>query len=308
MCANRWSEQWVRSELCDQGGRLERRAAGGRTSLAVCSLSALALGALFSVASASSVEAQSISASETDPRKIADAVEVREDGDKQFSRMKMTVIDRSGRKLERTVQSRAMDFEGGTRTLMLFESPADVRNTGLLSIDYDSAKKDDDQWLYLPSLRRSTRISTADRSGSFLGTDISYSDMTARDTSAYDYKLVEASADVDGEDCWVIESRPRTEKERKETGYVKSRTWISKSKLMPLKVKAWVKEGRKLKYMKFGKLEQIDGIWVAQKITVRVVKAGETQSTTTLEMSSVAFDSEKVKEDDFTQRRLETGI
>ena len=60
---------------------------------------------------------------------------------------------------------------------MIFESPSDVQNTGLLSVDYDGAK-DDDQWLYLPSLHKATRISSGDKSGSFMGTDFTYSDMT----------------------------------------------------------------------------------------------------------------------------------
>ena len=74
-----------------------------------------------------------------------------------------------------------MEFDKGTRQLMMFESPADVRNTGMLSIDYKDGNKDDDQWLYLPSLNKSTRISSGDKSGSFMGTDLSYADMTRAD-------------------------------------------------------------------------------------------------------------------------------
>ncbi|MCG8555202.1 MAG: outer membrane lipoprotein-sorting protein [Proteobacteria bacterium] len=252
--------------------------------------------------------AYAIEPSTRDPRAIAKAVNDRDDGNKRVTRMTMTLGDPSGRKRVRTLRTRSMDFPGGSKTLMLFEAPADVRNTGLLTIDYDAGQKDDDQWLYLPSLHRSTRISTSEKSRSFLGTDISYADMTKRDVAQYDYKLLEASARVDGEECWVIEARPRTAKEKKETGYLKVHQWISKSKLMPVQSKAWVMEGRKLKYLKFTQLRKVDGIWMAHRIAVRTVRKGKVESTTVLEFDGVRFNQPSVTDADFTQRRLEQGL
>lgn len=256
----------------------------------------------------SSGAAAAISPDETDPRKIAKAVEDRDDGDKRTARVSMVLKDASGRERSRTLRQRSMDFAEGSKSIMLFEAPADVRNTGLLSIDYDAGDKDDDQWLYLPSLHKSTRISTSDKSGSFLGTDISYSDMTSKDVDAYDYKLLEQSTKVGGEECWLIEARPRTQKEKDETGYLKTHTWISKSKLMPLQVKAWVKEGKKLKYMKFEDIEQIDGIWVAKTMKVMTKKGGKMESVTVMKFADLRFNDPSVDNDDFTQRALEKGL
>lgn len=265
------------------------------------------LGALSAGVWGAAPGALALDAGEKDPRKIMKAVEDREDGDKSTSRMTMTLKDKSGRQLKRTVQARGMDFEGGSKQIMFFESPADVRNTGLLSVDHDG-DKDDDQWLFLPSLHKSTRISTSERSGSFMGTDITYSDMTRKNTDNYDYKMVEQSVKVGGEDCWLIEARPKTDKEKKETGYVKQHVWVSKSKMMPIQMKAWVKEGRKLKYMKFTDIKKVDGIWVAMKILVRVVKGGNVESETSMITESIRFNQGDVKDSDFSQRRLEKGI
>ncbi len=252
--------------------------------------------------------AYAIAPTETDAAKIMAAVEDRETGDKGQMRMQMTIKDSAGRSRTRVVRSRTMKFKGGTKQLMLFESPADVRNTALLSVDYDDGAKDDDQWLYLPSLRKSTRISSSDKSGAFMGSDLTYADMTKKDPKNYTYKVVKQDVKAGGEACWLIESRPKTAKEQRETGYLKTLVWISKSKLLPVQVKAWVKEGKKLKYTKFGQIKQVAGIWIPHRIAVRTVRAKKVVSTTRLSFLSYKLNDPSVKASDFTQRRLEKGL
>ena len=252
--------------------------------------------------------ALAISPNSTDAREIMAAVESRDTGDRLLSRLQITITDHAGRKRSRVVRVRGMEVAGGSKQIMLFESPADIRNAGLLSIQWDDPTKADDQWLYLPSLGRSTRISSSDRSGSFMGTDLTYSDMSDKDIEDYDYTLLSASATVGGEDCWHIEARPRNDKELQETGYIKTQLWISKSKLSPIQSKAWVKEGKRLKYSKWGKWKQISGIWVAHEVVVRTVRNGEVESTSSLVVSDVQIGAEGVSEADFTQGRLEQGL
>ncbi len=252
--------------------------------------------------------ASALDPGETDANKIMAAVENRDTGDKMVSRMQMTIRDSAGRERVRVVRSRSLKVHGGRKQLMIFESPADVRNTALLTMDWDDGNKDDDQWLYLPSLHKSTRISSADKSGAFMGSDFSYADMTKKDPKDYEYKLSKPSAPVGGEDCWLIEARPKTEKEKRETGYVKSLVWISKTKLVPLQSKIWVAEGKKIKLLKSDKLKQIDGIWVPHRMAVRTVRGKEVESTTVLDFLSVKLGDPSVKESDFTQRRLEQGL
>ncbi len=249
-----------------------------------------------------------ISPQTVDAKAIAEAAANRDTGDKQVARISMTLIDAKERKRVRVVSSRMLKFDGGTKTVMFFESPLDIKNTGLLSVDYDDASKSDDQWLYLPSLHRSTRISTSDKSGAFMGTDISYADLTQREPSEYTHRLVKAEVKVDGEICWLIEAKPKTKRERKETGYQKVLNWISKDKLIPIQSKMWVPKGRRLKYMKSKKLRLIDGIWVAQELSVTVVHKGKKVSSTVMRFESIRFNDPSVTPADFTEQRLEQGL
>lgn len=252
--------------------------------------------------------AETLDPNTQDARKIAKTAAERDDGDRQIASLSMTVIDASGRKRLRGLVSRRMKFDKGTKLLMLFEEPADMRNTGFLLLDYKDSSKDDDQWLYLPSLHKTTRISSSDRSGSFLGSDISYSDLLRPNIDQYDYKLLEPSVAIDGEDCWHLEARPRTDKVRDETGYLKTEMWISKKKLVPVQSKMWVREGKKLKYAKYEDIRNVSGIWTTHKVTVRTVRGGQVESTTVLQLSSVRYNDPAVTNADFTERRLEKGL
>jgi len=265
------------------------------------------LGAVALVALAAG-SASAVKPDETDPAKIMKAVDDRDTGDKQTSRMKMIITDKSGAKRERLVSSRSMKFKGGTKQLILFEGPADIRNTGLLTVDYDAGAKVDDQWLYMPKMRKMTRISSSKKSGSFMGSDLSFSDMTQQSIDQYEYKMLKQDATVKGEAVWVIEARPKTKKAKDETGYIKSHMWVSKDKLMPLKAKHWVREGKKLKYMVFSNIKKIDGIWMAKKISAMTKQSGEKLSQTVLLFANISFNSTKVKGGDFTQARLEKGL
>lgn len=245
----------------------------------------------------------------TDAAAIMAAVEDRREGDRVSGRLVMTLVDKSGRQRQRVVRSWSMQFEGGTRQLMIFEGPADVANTGLLSIDHDAGDKDDDQWLWLPSLHKSTRISSADKSGSFMGTDLSYADLTRADPAHHAYTMVDANATVEGEAAWLIESRPTTARAKEESGYLKSHLWISKSRLLPLQVKAWVIKGKRLKYIKFDEVKQLGEAWVPHKISARTVdKDGKVESSTVLQFSELRHDDPTVNDELFTQRRLEQGL
>ncbi len=269
------------------------------------SLSGLALVAMVAGTGGTAL---AIDPGEVDAAKIMRAVYDRDNGDKTVAKMKMTIIDQSGAKRIRKVQMRGLDFKGGTKQVLLFEAPADVRNTGLLTVDYDDGKKVDDQWLYLPSLRKSTRIAASKKSGPFMGSDISFADMTRQEPDQYDFKLVNGDGKLGDEAVWIIESRPKTKKAKEETGYVKSLVWISKSKLMALQAKNWVREGKKIKLMKFTKLENVDGIWFSHRILARTKQSKQTLSTTVIDWSEVKFNQGSVKDSDFTQRRLEQGL
>ncbi len=88
------------------------------------------------------------------------------------SKMTMKLINAKGQTRIRQMKSKSLELEGGDKSLMEFLSPADVKGTKFLN--YEHAKKDDDQWLYLPALKRVKRISSKNKSGAFMGSEFSY--------------------------------------------------------------------------------------------------------------------------------------
>ncbi len=241
-----------------------------------------------------------------DARAIMQAVQDRDDGDNGISELEMVLIDKRGNERVRRIRSFAKEFGPDDYSLMFFLEPADVKETGFLTYDYDDEDRDDDQWLYLPALGKTKRIAAGDKSGSFMGSDFSYADMTERPLAAYDYRLLEES-EVRGHPVWVIESVPRTEKERDETGYTKSVSFVRKDNHVVVRAKSWVKKGQRNKYMDVKKLEQIDGIWVATEITMTTKKGKATVHKTVLRSHDVRFNQD-LDEDLFSTRQLEKGL
>jgi hypothetical protein len=238
-------------------------------------------------------------------REIMQRVQDRDDGDNQTSKMEMVLIDKRGNKRVRELQTFAKDKGEDDYSMMFFLSPADVKDTGFLTYDYDEEERDDDQWLYLPALKKSKRIASSDKSGSFMGSDFSYADMTERPMSKYEYKLLQ-EGEVDGQPVWVIQSTPIDEEEIDETGYEKSIVFVRKDNDVVIRSKIWVKKGNRNKYMEVQELEQIDGIWVTTLMTMTTKKGDQTLHRTILRTSDVKF-GQDLDFDSFSVRGLETG-
>jgi hypothetical protein len=238
-------------------------------------------------------------------RAIMQRVDDRDDGDNQTSTLQMILIDKNGNQRVRELKSFVKDKAEDTWSMMFFLSPADVEDTGFLTYDYDEAARDDDQWLYLPALKKTKRIASSDKSGSFMGSDFSYADMTDRPLEYYDYSLLK-EAEVDGHPVWIIETVPNNEDERDETGYEKSILFIRKDNDVMIRSKIWVKKGNRNKYFEVEKLEQIDGIWVPTVMTMTTKKGEQTLHKTVMRTSDVKF-GQALSFDQFTVRGLETG-
>jgi Outer membrane lipoprotein-sorting protein len=249
--------------------------------------------------------ATTASADDPKARAIMERVDARDDGDNQTSRLQMVLIDRSGKQRVRELQSFSKDKGEDTWSMMFFLSPADVEDTGFLTYDYDEASRDDDQWLYLPALKKTKRIASSDKSGSFMGSDFSYADMTERPLEHYDYKLLQ-EAEVAGHPVWVIESVPNNAEEQDETGYTKSILFIRKDNDVMVRSKIWVKKGNRNKYFDVEKLERIEGIWVPTVMTMTTKKGDQTMHKTVLRTSEVKF-GQPLEFDRFSVRGLETG-
>lgn len=244
-----------------------------------------------------------------DPRDIMQKVYDREDGNNAIMDMEMLLVDSKGDQRQRTVKSWRRDAgEGGkdTETIMFFLEPADVRNTGFLTYDYDDSSKDDDQWLYLPALKKTKRIASSDKSSSFMGTDFTYADMTKRNINNYTYTLLKEDV-VEGNKVWVIESVPANDKEREETGYSKSIAFVRQDNFVVIRGVSILQTGGKVKYMEIRQLEQIDGIWVGTETVMTTKKDKAVEHQTILKSRNIQF-NQPLDNDLFTTRRLEQGL
>jgi len=240
-------------------------------------------------------------------REIMEKVNERDDGDRSISEMEMILIDKKGKKRVRKIKTYGREIGKDTQSLMFFLTPADVKNTGFLTFDYDESGKDDDQWLYLPALRKTKRIAAGDKSGSFMGSDLNYSDMTSPDLDLYDYTLMKET-EVKGKKVWQIKAVPKNDDEAETSGYSKSVIFIRQDNFMMTRAVRWVYKKKRNKYFDARKIEQIDGIWISTELHVTTKSGKTTLHKTILKQNNIKFNQQEVNEDLFTIRRLEKGL
>jgi len=148
--------------------------------------------------------------------------------------MTMTLENTRGQKRVRTIEgwSREVQRDEEHRFARFLE-PADVKDTTLLTYDYDD--KDDDIWLYLPALKKVKRILSSNKTDYFMGSDFTYWDMENIDLKNWDYQIV-GREDVDGTNTIVVASTPTTAKETEESGYAKVVYWVGDQDWTPRRI------------------------------------------------------------------------
>ncbi len=250
--------------------------------------------------------AASTSALAMTPREIMQAVDDRDDGDRMSTDMEMHLIDKQGQRRVRTIRRFAHDVGEDKQFIMFFLTPADVKETGFLTYDYDDPGKDDDQWLYLPALRKSKRIASSDKSGSFMGSDFNYSDMTRRNLDAYDFTLVKEDK-VGDVAVWIIQAEPKSREEIDESGYSKSLLFVRQDNFVVVRAVHWVADSSKLKYFDVKQLELIDGVWTIRQMEMTTRQGKVALHKTELYFNNVQYNY-PMDDDLFTVRRLEMGL
>ena len=238
-------------------------------------------------------------------REVMERVDARDDGDNMTAEQEMTLIDKKGYERIRRMKAYSKDKERDTLRLMFFVPPADVKGTGFLTYDYYSGEKDDDQWLYLPELKKIKRIAASDKSSAFMGSDFSYADMTKRVLDEWKYKLLKET-EVRDKKCWLIEALPVNKTIEDRYGYTKSVVFVRQDIYMVVRAVHWVKDGRKLKYFDMRRIEEIDGILIGTELNMKIMKNRKTLHRTVFRFHNVQFNQE-IGEDLFTTRQLEKG-
>ena len=154
--------------------------------------------------------------------------------------MELILIDAHGTRILRKMESRVLEKkDDGDRSLLVFLNPQDVKGTKLLTWIHN--KKDDDQWLYLPSLRRVKRISSRNKSSSFMGSEFSYEDLGSQKIEKYTYYL-EGEKLLNGEKIWILKRISK-----RKSGYTKQIMHISKKYMNPIKVEYFDRKDMLLK-------------------------------------------------------------
>ena len=144
--------------------------------------------------------------------------------------MMMVLRNRQGDESVREVRVKNMEVEqDGDKSLSIFDRPRDVKGTAVLT--WSHALTADDQWLYLPALKRVKRINSKNKSGPFMGSEFAYEDIASQEVEKYTY--VYLRDEPCGElDCFVIERQPQY----KFSGYTKQEVWIDKEHYRTQKV------------------------------------------------------------------------
>ncbi|MFA6506194.1 MAG: outer membrane lipoprotein-sorting protein [Treponemataceae bacterium] len=230
---------------------------------------------------------------------IMQAVYERPQGKDLSGLLTMTLVDARGKERVRSIKQISGNFAAGDKKLMVFQSPADVRGTSFMNWSYDAEGKNDDQWIYLPALKRVKRISSEGRGDSFMGSDFTYDDLGARHPSEDTHKTT-GTESVDGESCWVVESVPKDTKNL----YSRTVTWVSKEKNVGLKRDYYDKRGTLLKTLQIAKIESLSSVWVIRQTEMKNVQKN---TSTRMEFSDVVIDS-GIAEDAFSERAMTRGL
>jgi hypothetical protein len=238
-------------------------------------------------------------------REIMERVDARDDGDRLLQDMQMLLTDQNGGTRTRRLRMWRRDVGEDIQTLLFFLTPADVKDTGFLTYDFDDPDRDDDQWLYLPALKKSKRIATADKSGSFVGSDFSYADLTKRPLDRYDYRLLE-TGEQDGVPVWFVEAIPNHPAEIAETGYTKIRYAVRQDNAVVVGAVFTLRRGGREKHYTVTRLDQIDGIWVPTAMWMATGKGDVRLHETRLELENVRF-GQPMDDARFSVRQLEKG-
>lgn len=180
----------------------------------------------------------------------------------------MELLDADGKvEQTRTLEVFYKRYPDREVTLQKFLSPPVLEDTGMMIVD--GGEPSNDIWLYLPATRRLRRISGAEKSNWYLGTQFTYEDFEDYNLDAYGFTLREEASCVDGARCWVIEAVATAEGEKKATGYGKKVYWIEKESLYPVRVDYLDEEGSEVKRLTTSGLKEVGDYWRPAEIVMR---------------------------------------
>ncbi|NNG12883.1 MAG: outer membrane lipoprotein-sorting protein [Halobacteria archaeon] len=201
--------------------------------------------------------------------------------DDSSATLNMILRNKQGDESTREVRVRTLEIEGdGDKSMSVFDSPPDVKGTAFLTFSH--VQGPDDQWLYLPALKRVKRISSKNKSGPFMGSEFAYEDISSDEVDKYTYKYLrdEPCAELD---CFVIERYPVD----KNSGYTRQQIWIDKTEYRPQKIDYYDRKNAHLKTLTFHEYRQyLDTYWRGMRYEMANHQTGK---STTLRWQEYQF-------------------
>jgi outer membrane lipoprotein-sorting protein len=173
----------------------------------------------------------------------------------------MLLVDvKSGAKEKREVKRYAKEMDNDlNRYLVVFTAPADIKGTALLTHEHEN---EDDQWMYMPAVKKMQRIAKASKKSYFMGTDFTYEDMEPEEIENFNYKILRMET-VDHveprKDCYVIESIPANREIKHSSAYSRRILWVDSGNFVTLKIKFYDRRNRLIKTQKSLEIQRISG-------------------------------------------------
>ena len=233
-----------------------------------------------------------------DAASIMNSARNRNQSETMSTRSRMVITARNGSTSERQIDQYSKDGPNGARAVIVFQRPANVAGTRFLTMD--NASGDSDQWIFLPSLGRVRRIAASESSGSFMGTDFSYDDISLMDRDiALDTHTLLREETLNGNVCYVVQSVPK----KSSYQYSKILTWIDKSSSLMYRAEMYNRREELVKVIEMSDFRDMQGRLTPMQTKVSTLAAG---SSTTIFMEIVRYD-DPIPESVFTTAYLETG-
>jgi hypothetical protein len=223
-------------------------------------------------------------------------------GEQVTRRILFRTTDKRGRSRERETVSFRRYFGDERRLALFFTAPANIRDTAVLTWDYANTTEDD-QWLYLPALRKVRRIPAADRGDYFLGTDFSFEDMKL-DGQLIRRRLRLRAAPRCARRPLPPACRTEVRGDRQGTRYARTEALVDGSNWIVVRAEFWDTDDEHLKTLHAEDIREVGGIWTRHRLRMENHQSGH---VTELEFSDVDY-ATPIDDDVFTQRALKRGL
>jgi hypothetical protein len=191
----------------------------------------------------------------------------------------MILRNAQGEESQRAIRTLTLEVDNeGDKSLTIFDEPKDVRGTAFLNHSFVS--KPDDQWLYLPALKRVKRIASRNKSGPFMGSEFSYEDLSSFELEKFKFTYLRDET-LNGELSFVVEQIPTDEF----SGYSRLVTWVEQKDYKVLKIDFYDKKNSLLKTLEFKDYQlYLDKYWRSLTMQMKNHQTGKSTDLITHEV------------------------